>query len=89
MITATPTSALVYDTAVWYLVSVCGRVGVWQHERCDGLNQHELIFSTEFSIGRSSRKSRETQTRRGESKNLCRLCKKARFGLQSKTAVFN
>ena len=22
-------SALLYDTAVWYLVWVCGRVGVW------------------------------------------------------------
>ena len=28
VIAAKPASALLYDTAVWYLVWVCGRVGV-------------------------------------------------------------
>ena len=35
-------SALLYDTAVWYLVWVFGRVGVcvlWWDERCDGFKK--------------------------------------------------
>ena len=34
---AKPASALLYDTAVGYLIWVCGHVGVcWWDERCDG-----------------------------------------------------
>ena len=42
-------SALLYDTAVWYLVWVWGRVGVlWWDERCDGFKKQCKTFSTEF-----------------------------------------
>ena len=39
--------ALLYDTAVWYLVWVCGRTGVcvlWWDERCDGFKNQVYFF---------------------------------------------
>ena len=55
-------SALLYDTAVWYLVWVCGRVGVcfvfcgWMSDAM-GSKTWCKLFRLSFWTGRSSRKS--------------------------------
>ena len=71
---AKPASALLHDTAAWYLVWVFGRVGV-----C-------LVVGRAMRWVQHGSASRKIQSKKVESKKLffaClfRLCKQARFGL--------
>ena len=94
-----PASALLYDAAVWYLVWVCGRVGVWWwDERCDGFKTHVIFFLTEFFYQQiQSKKStsstgfsgRKIQSKKFNRKIFFGRVRKARLGLRSKKAVFD
>ena len=93
---AKPTSALLNDTAAWYLVWVCVFCGgmsdaMRSKNRC-------TTFSTEFFDWQIQSKkpsfstkspSRTTQSKKMSRKDLFRLRKKARLGLQSKKAIFD
>ena len=101
-------SALLYDTAVWYLVRVCGCVFCGEMSDlvrvcgcvfCGGMSDAMgsknrcTTLSTEFFDWRIQSKKSSSfywilQSENSVEKALFRLCKKARFGLQSKLAVF-
>ena len=99
-----------YDTAVWYLVWVCGCVVVWVCVWCFGGGMCDAIaskntcktFSTKFFDWRIQSKSRVflagswldpsvgiLSRKSSVEKALFQMRKKARFGLQSKKAVFD
>ena len=93
-------SALLYDTALWYLVWVCGCVLCGGMSDAMDLKRCVTLFELIFSTGRSSRKSRvfdlipqsENPVEKSwvdEALALFRLCKKTRFGLQPGKAVFD